>query len=882
MSDPVARLNAALSGRYRIECQLGEGGMATVYLASDLKHDRKVALKVLKPELAAVVGAERFLAEIRTTANLQHPHVLPLHDSGEADGLLFYVMPYIEGETLRDRLDREHQLPVDEAVRISTNVAEALDYAHRHGVIHRDIKPANILLVDGKPVVADFGIALAVSSGSAGRMTETGLSLGTPHYMSPEQATGDAHVGPATDIWALGCVLYEMLVGEPPHIGSTAQAVLGKIITEKPRSPRQVRATLPLNVDAAVMRALERLPADRFATAGDFVRALSDPRFRHGQTAPGAAPTRRAMLVTAGLGTATVVLLGTTLWGWLRPAAPGPVVRFELTLPQGIVPNSANGVGLELSPDGSRVVFAGSLAGGSVQLWQRSLNQLEPSPIPGTANGRNPRFSPDGTSLAFTADGRLSTVSLTGAPPLTLVTEGVPDGGGGLAWSEDGWLYFRKQDVGIWKVPANGGEAEQVTAPTPPEAGHLWPDALPEGRGILFTRRLGGPTEDEIAVLDLETGETSTLFQGAMARYARSGHVVYASGDGLLLAAPFDTERLVVTGPALTLVEGVQVNTGSASYFAMSENGVLIYRPGMAGSEGQPVWIGRDGIEEILDPALVGRFNHPAVSPDGTQVALARVEVVGRSDIWVYDTDQRLPTRLTFDGNSVMPFWSPDGREVGFSSGPVGARALYARPADLSAEARLLYADAAATLISGQWTPDGARLVFERDVGTRFDVYHVAAHPDSAAVAFVATDFDEEAPALSPDGRWLAYVSDESGQDEVYVRPFPGPGGRFAVSQGGGDSPAWASDREIVYEAAGGSYVAATLRAGPTFAIERRDAIARWEVFLGGSGSTQYDISRRDGRLLAIRLGETVLVEGPVRDVVILNWFEELEERVGH
>ena len=250
--DPVSRLNAALEGRYRIEREIGEGGMATVYLADDLKHERKVALKVLKPELAAVVGAERFLAEIKTTANLQHPHILPLFDSGEADGFLFYVMPYVEGESLRQRLDREHQLPVDEAAQIAKSLAEALDYAHGRGVIHRDIKPANVLLLQGKPVISDFGIALAVGAAGGGRLTETGLSLGTPHYMSPEQATGDQHVGPATDIYALGCVLYEMLVGDPPYIGSTPQAVLGKIITGMPEPVTQHRKTVPANVEATV------------------------------------------------------------------------------------------------------------------------------------------------------------------------------------------------------------------------------------------------------------------------------------------------------------------------------------------------------------------------------------------------------------------------------------------------------------------------------------------------------------------------------------------------------------------------------------------------------------------------------------------------------
>ena len=246
MSDMAARLNAALEGRYAIERELGEGGMATVFLADDLKHERKVALKVLKPELAAVVGAERFLAEIKVTANLRHPNILPLHDSGEADGFLFYVMPYVEGDTLKDRIDRERQLPVSDAVHIATDVAEALDYAHRQGVIHRDIKPANVLMLEGKPVISDFGIALAVGAAGGGRLTETGLSLGTPHYMSPEQATGDQMVGASTDTYALGSVLYEMLVGEPPYPGTTAQAVLGKIIAGKPVSATEHRPSIPL------------------------------------------------------------------------------------------------------------------------------------------------------------------------------------------------------------------------------------------------------------------------------------------------------------------------------------------------------------------------------------------------------------------------------------------------------------------------------------------------------------------------------------------------------------------------------------------------------------------------------------------------------------
>ncbi len=338
MSDPAIRLNVALEGRYRIERELGEGGMATVYLAEDIKHNRKVALKVLKPELAAVVGAERFLAEIQVTANLQHPHILPLHDSGEADGFLFYVMPFVEGETLRVRIDREKQLPVEEAVALASKVAGALHHAHEHGVIHRDIKPGNILLQDGEPVVADFGIALAVGAAGSSRLTETGLSLGSPYYMSPEQATGDQAVGASTDTYALGSVLYEMLTGDPPYMGSTAQAVLGQIISAKPISPTEQRPSIPANVDAALRKALEKLPADRFTAAQEFVRALGDEHFRHGEAAPGiggaaAGTWNRASATLAG---STLLLAIAFGWSLLRSDSPATsVLKSVIALPEG-------------------------------------------------------------------------------------------------------------------------------------------------------------------------------------------------------------------------------------------------------------------------------------------------------------------------------------------------------------------------------------------------------------------------------------------------------------------------------------------------------------------------------------------------------------------
>jgi serine/threonine-protein kinase len=322
MPDPIARLTAALADRYRLEGELGQGGMATVYLAEDLRHRRRVAIKVLKPELAAVLGADRFVQEITTTAQLQHPHILPLFDSGTADGFLYYVMPYIQGETLRNKLDREHQFGVEEAVKIATDVADALDYAHRHGVIHRDIKPENILLHDGRPMVADFGIALALSAAAGGRMTETGLSLGTPHYMSPEQATAEKDITARSDVYSLASVLYEMLTGQPPHLGGSAQQIIMKIVTDAARPVTELRKSVPPNVAAAVAKALEKLPADRFATAQEFARALADPSHVVATVArPGAvgAPARRFIPERAVTLSAGMLLLVLAAWGWLRP-----------------------------------------------------------------------------------------------------------------------------------------------------------------------------------------------------------------------------------------------------------------------------------------------------------------------------------------------------------------------------------------------------------------------------------------------------------------------------------------------------------------------------------------------------------------------------------
>ena len=905
MADLTGRLNAALEGRYRIERMLGEGGMATVYLADDLKHDRKVALKVLKPELAAVLGAERFLSEIKVTANLQHPHILPLFDSGEADKLLFYVMPHVEGESLRERLEREAQLPVNEAVAIATKVAGALQHAHERGVIHRDIKPANILLQDGEPVVADFGIALAMTAAGGTRITETGLSVGTPYYMSPEQATGDQEVEPPSDIYALACVLYEMLVGDPPYLGRTAKAVLGQIIAGEAVSATKRRSSIPANVDAAIRRALEKLPADRFTGAQDFAKALADAGFRHRESATEAVgvvasgPWNRVSVVGWSVAVLATLTLG---WSLLRPAAPEPprpVSRYSRGLP---VTQRGDGFGssLAVSPDGAQIVYVAQGEQGP-QLWLRRRDQLQATPIVGTAGDGviNPVFSPDGQRVAFyrTGGGSVSAVSLAGGPPLAIAESGV--GAAALAWGPDGYIYV-DADVAsggaIGRVPETSGEVEQFTVldTAQSETGHNWPQALPNGRGVLFTvthQPYADDSQYDIAVADLETGEHEVLVRGVFARYAASGHLVYPTADGTLLAAPFDQDAMQLTGPAVALAEGIGVRPFGSVHLALSDDGTLVYQAGSAlvgGSE--LVWVTRSGQATPVDDGFTfvpGGGNYGwRLSPDGTRVAFNDLD----GDVWIKHLPDGPVERLTFvEDFDYRPFWTPDGQSVTYFSGPASDdRTVRSRRADGTGE-RQLVLDDERSFSQGSWSPDGEWLLLRAaataatGLGLR-DILAFRPGVDSVAVPLVATaEFAEGEPAFSPDGRWLAYSSDETGRREVFVRPFPDVGStRVRVSTNGGLGPLWAhSGRELFFMDEERGLVAAEFDpvAGQVRAQETLFTIPPgYSVF---AGANFYDVTSDDQRFLMARLYEGD-AEGPATQVIVVeNFFEELRERVG-
>ena len=762
MTDTFDRLKTALADRYAIQEEIGAGGMATVYLAEDLKHHRKVAVKVLRPELAAVLGAERFVQEIETTANLQHPHILPLFDSGEADSFLYYVMPFIDGETLRDKLNRETQLGIEEAVKIATDVADALDYAHRHNVIHRDIKPENILLHDGRPMVADFGIALAVSAAAGGRMTETGLSLGTPHYMSPEQATADKDITARSDVYSLGTVLYEMLTGDPPHTGSSAQQIIMKIIAEPAQSVIELRKSVPPNVAASVAHTLEKLPADRFHSAAKFGEALVTPTFAlpTTSTTAGVAASGRPGFgrTTVALAVVATVLAATTAWGWLR-AIPKPVSRYSLAMPADQALASHVWSRIAISPDGERMVYIGTTEQGP-RLFVRERDQLRGTELPGTEDAANPFFSPDGRRVGFfttISPCEIRAVSIAGGPPTTIVDTAV--GMPGATWARDGHIYFDAAGIGpLMRVLESGGGVPEAVATLDTASGeqqHNWPDALPNGRGVIFKiNRTGGTSEHDIAVLDLATGEHRVLLRGIYARYAASGHLVFVTADGTLMVVPFDQDKLAVTGEATALVDGINVRTAESVDLAVSTTGTLLYTTGATMPDPHEiVWVGRDGTAEVIDPTWVGNFEAVALSPDDTRLAVTVQSALYRQ-VWVKTVPRGPFTLLSLEGSlNFGPRWTPDGRALTFVSnraGRFGARGVYVRRADGSAPSEPLASHERGVEV-GSITDDGAWFVAEVGLSNP-DIVGYRIGGDSVQVPLVATPANEATPAVSPDG----------------------------------------------------------------------------------------------------------------------------------
>jgi serine/threonine-protein kinase len=899
------RINAVLADRYRIEREIGSGGMATVFLAEDLKHRRKVALKVLQPELSAVVGSDRFLAEIETTAGLQHPNILPLFDSGEADGLLFYVMPFVEGESLREKLDREKQLPVEEAVRIASDVAEALQAAHDQGIIHRDIKPANILLSGGKPLIADFGISLAVSAAGGGRLTETGLSLGTPHYMSPEQASADRDPSMASDVYSLGCVLFEMLVGEPPFTGATTHAVLAKVLTEEPASPSQLRRSIPGNVDAVIRRALEKLPADRFESAAALARALKDPGFQHGEAGLGIVPGiwKPIALGSTALAAALLLFLG---WVLSQSQSVPPVSRLSVTLSRTLQVGSA-----WLTPDGASFLmraFDPDVSFFEDPLRVRPRDGLESTPLRGTEGGFSPIFSPDGASMAFPVVMRdslaLRILPVNGVGPRTLLKEAgwgwVPVG---MAWAPDGFLYLGSWRKGLRRVSEEGGAIEEVTSidPSSGETGHVYPQMLPDGKTILFTVT-GGPPEDlslhRIVALDLGSGQRSPVVTGVFARYTPSGFLIYATAEQTIMAVPFDPETLALRGDPVMVADRVSLELvgddqrfGGSDPFSVSEDGTLLFRPLQEVGPALPSWFTRSGEVTPVDSLWRQTISDPRISPSGDKVVMTVFDSVSQGrHVWVKDLAGGAPLKLTLEGESRHPTWTPDGTCITYSSNRDGNFDLWTEPADNSGPA-VRIVDLAESVFQPEWSPDGEWLVFRTNILAPDSGSILAVRPgtDEPPIEVRATPGMEWGPRLSPDGRWLAFSSTESGRYQVYVVPFPDAGQTiWQVSTDEGEAPVWAGSGDALYFLNRDSRLAvASVRLSPTFGLGETSVIeSGWgRLLVTPENQVPYDVSRDGSRLFlsGARMDAESELGGPAEwnFILVLNLFEELRNSGG-
>ncbi|HWA57871.1 MAG TPA: protein kinase [Gemmatimonadales bacterium] len=800
-TDDLDRLRAALAERYRLERELGQGGMATVYLAHDLKHDRKVAIKVLRPELAAVIGAERFLREIKTIANLQHPHILGLIDSGQVQGTAYYVMPFVEGESLRDRLTREKQLPVADAVRLAGEVAGALDYAHRHGVIHRDIKPENVLLHDGRALVADFGIALAVSSAGGTRMTETGMSLGTPHYMSPEQAMGERDLDARSDVYALGIMTYEMLTGEPPFTGPTAQAIIAKVMTSTAEPVTTLRATTPPAVAAAVHQAIQRLPADRFPTAAAFASALNGAATVTTGPAPGArvAPRGRpGMPWTAALAIGAVIGAAAFVVGRMSARhATGPST-YDAALPDSApmsfgvtLSNVSYGEplrNLTVSSDGAFAVYT-ARQGDSTELWYRSLRTDESRLLPGTRGANAPRISPDGTRIAFLRGDRVMLFTLASGETRLLLDGKSTDA---LNWMSNTQLAASTDDGNTfnWIDPAGGTPRTRTMS------------RCVMGRYVPELHQLICSYNRSAILLDPDSGASGTiraarpdgtpgeLVAGTAFNIVDRDYLVYLTANGTLLAARYDPARQLASRP-VTMLSGVRREAIGEGQFDIAANGTLLYAVGVDATIGRLVRLHQGGTPEPL-PMESGDFQRYALSRDRRWVAVS-VQAAGSNELRIYDLQNGQHFTWASGGMIRHPVWNADGQQLMYAIRD-STRWTILRGAPS-------HGDRPDTLLSGVYDPFSLdptdwydeHLALAQSWGgsivTRFD-------PAATRPAFDTVLTGARFSTLSPNRKLILYQTLEG--NRVMVTSFPVAGRQWQLASEGVE-PLWLSGSEVLY-----------------------------------------------------------------------------------
>ncbi len=872
-------------GPYEVTAQIGEGGMGKVWRAHHTGLKRDDALKVLPDAFASDPDRlARFRREAQVLASLNHPNIAHVYGLEQSDGMQALVMELVEGPTLADRI-AQGPIPVDEALPIAKQIAEALEAAHEQGIIHRDLKPANVKVrPDGTVKVLDFGLAKALDSSPAAidashsptitspaMMTGVGVLLGTAAYMSPEQARGKG-VTRATDIFAFGAVLYEMLTGSRAFQGEDTADVLAAVMKTEPDWSK-LPAHVPLAIRTLLHRCLRKERQHRLADAGSVRIELEDILAATPADAVTFQEKRSSRLPALALSIAglvvTAAIAGLAVWRFSPASQPLSVTRFTITLPPGDQLSGLDRPAVAVSPDGRQLAYV-AVREGLQRVYLRAMDALESKPLAGTDGAANIFFSPDGQWLGFYADGAYKKVPVSGGAALTLSAAGLSPQG--ASWGEQGTILFADaQSLSLRLLPDTGGAVRPATRLREGDLSHRWPEFLPGGDAFLFA---GGPIQGSlIAVQALASTEPKNLIEnGTSPRYAPSGHLLYAQGANLMVV-PFDAERTELTGEPVPVIEGVLHQLNGSVQYSISRTGSLVYLSGgLQGAQRRPVWVSRNGTEQPL-PVPVRAYESPRLSPDGQRLAIA-----AGGQIWLYDLSRETQlTRFTFEGNlNNRPVWTPDGERIAFYSDREGPLNLYWQRADGSGGLeRLITADH--TQVPHSWSPDGQLLAFQ-DVSPAVSDTWILNLSDRKARPLLQTPFGKTNPRFSPDGQWIAYQSNQSGRDEIYVRPYPGPGGQWLVSTNGGTEPVWKSNGRELFYREGNRMMAAEIVTQPSFSAGRPRLLFEGQYASVLVGVPNYDVSPDGQRFLMIKQSEQAT---PVTQInVVLNWTEELKRLV--
>jgi serine/threonine protein kinase/Tol biopolymer transport system component len=888
-------------GSYELGAQIGAGGMGEVYEARDTKLGRNVAIKVLPEAFAHDTDRlSRFQREAKMLASLNHPNIATIHGLEHSNGTHYLVMELVSGETLADRIKGEGPVPVEESLKIAVQIAEALEAAHEKGIIHRDLKPANVKVTpEGKVKVLDFGLAKAFAGDVADSnpsqsptlsavATMQGVLLGTAAYMSPEQTRGKA-VDKRTDIWAFGCVVYEMLTGEQAFEGEDITEILAAVVKTEPDWD-VLPSTIPAKIRDLLHRCLQKDKTLRMQAAGDIRieigEALASPKVSGAMPARLAAKSKLPWALAAALAIiATVALLG--WWRSSRPAELKPLVRLDVDLGSDVSLGSSRagpfgsveGADVILSPDGTRMVYVSQ-----EKLFTRKLDQPKATELASTERALDPFFSPDGQWVAFFGGGKLKKISVEGGTPVVLCDALYPFGG---SWGEDGNIVAALSfPAALSQIPSTGGVPTPVTEGAQGEVMHAWPQILPGGKAVLFTSSAPGDltnfNQASIEVMSLKDHRRKTLLGGTFGRYMATsdgdGYLMYIS-NGTLFGVPFDPNTLEVRGTSVPLVEQVAYNPQSGSaQFDFSQTGMLLYRSGeTAGGQVTVQWLDSEGKTQPL-LAKPDTYLRPSLSPDGTRLAVAS------SDVWVYDWQRDTMSRLTFGARAIGPIWSPDGRYILFQQAPGG---MFWTRSDGSGKVQPLTQSN-----NGQvpWsiTADGKRLAFHEVNQASISIWTVALENDANGLRagkpelFSQTGFNEEYPSFSPDGRWLAYASNESGTLQVYVRAFPGKEGKWQISNNGGVIPEWAHNgHELFFRSLGNQIMVAnyTVR-GDSFVADKPRVWSEKRIADVGF-LPNYGLAPDGKRVVALMPVETPEVQQARNHVIFLeNFVDELRRKV--